>query len=146
MQSRIIKILLTLTVIVCGTGFLVYSSIGEAQYYKKVEELMAEPGDWVGKTLRVHGYVEAGSIDEQIVDQKSVRTFVLESKGQSIHVKHEGPKPDTFKDLSEVVAKGTVIEQDGKYVLEATELMAKCPSKYEGAAANKDLGKQQDVF
>jgi farnesyl-diphosphate farnesyltransferase len=31
------------------------------------------------------------------------------------------------------------IEDDMTYVVEATELMAKCPSKYEGAQANKHL-------
>jgi hypothetical protein len=31
------------------------------------------------------------------------------------------------------------IESDMTYVVDATELMAKCPSKYEGAQANKNL-------
>jgi cytochrome c-type biogenesis protein CcmE len=69
-----------------------------------------------------------------------------------------GPVPDTFKDQSEVVATGHLIaareraplakslgvamEADIDYVLEASELQAKCPSKYDGARANKDLSKQ----
>lgn len=146
MQSRLIKIILTIAIIAGSAGFLIYSSVGHAEYYKMVHELMAEPDEWVGKTLRVHGYVKAGSIEEKIVEQKYVRTFVLENQGQLIHVSHEGPKPDTFKDLSEVVAKGRVVKKDGMYVLEATELSAKCPSKYEGAANNKDLSRDQDVF
>jgi cytochrome c-type biogenesis protein CcmE len=60
-----------------------------------------------------------------------------------------GPKPDTFKDQSEVVATGhqvpaadfrplaqklgVAIESDMEYVVQASELMAKCPSKYDGA-------------
>lgn len=146
MQSRLIKLILSLVIVAGGTGFLIYSSMGHAEYYKMVEEVMVKPQDWVGKSLRVHGYVEAGSIKESIVAQKTVRTFILESKGQRLLVKHEGPKPDTFKDLSEVVANGTIVQEDGQYVLKATELMAKCPSKYEGAALNKNLGKRQDVF
>jgi cytochrome c-type biogenesis protein CcmE len=146
MQSRLIKLILTIAIVAGGTGFLIYSSQGHAEYYKMVDELMGEPTEWVGKTLRVHGYVEAGSIKEAIVEQKTTRVFVLESKGKVIQVKHEGPKPDTFKDLSEVVAKGTIVQEGGEYVLEATELMAKCPSKYEGATQNKNLGGQQNVF
>lgn len=146
MKTPLIKVMLTVAIVAGGIGFLVHSSMGNAQYYKMVDELMTEPGKWDGKTLRVHGYVEAGSIKEEIVSQKTVRTFVLEHKGQSIRVMHEGPKPDTFKDLSEVVAKGTIVEKDGQYMLHATELMAKCPSKYEGAGQNKDLGQQQKVF
>ena len=156
MNNNVAKLLVTVAVIGVGAGFLIHSSMGHAQYYKMVDELMTQPGEngevrvsdkWVGKSLRVHGYVEAGSIDEKIVAQKTVRTFVLEHNGKTLRVKHEGPKPDTFKDLSEVVANGKIIEEDGKYVLEATELMAKCPSKYEGAPQNKDLGKKKrNVF
>lgn len=150
MKNNVAKILVTVAVIAAGAGFLIYSSMGHAQYYKMVDELMTQPGangeatvseEWVGKTMRVHGYVEAGSIKEEIVAQKTVRTFILEHKGKTIRVKHEGPKPDTFKDLSEVVAKGKIVKDNGQFVLEATELMAKCPSKYEGAPGNKDLGK-----
>ena len=82
-------------------------------------------------SMRVHGFVEAGSIDEKIVDQKSVRVFFLESEGARLRVHHEGPKPDTFRDLAEVVAKGKLVKENDGYVFYATELMAKCPSKYE---------------
>ena len=155
MKKNVTKLLATVAVIAAGTGFLIYSSMGHAQYYKMVDELMTQPGQsgettvderWVGKTMRVHGYVEAGSIKEDIVAQKTVRTFTLEHKGKTIKVKHEGPKPDTFKDLSEVVAKGTIVKEGDRYVLEATELMAKCPSKYEGAPGNKNLGKKKNNF
>lgn len=147
MKKNMTKLLVTIAVLIGGTGFLIYSSINDAEYYKMVEEVMAEPDRYEGKTMRIHGYVEAGSIDEKIVNQQTKRTFVLEHKGQSIHVKHEGPAPDTFKDLSEVVANGRLVKNGtGEYVLEATELMAKCPSKYEGAGANKNLGKERTVF
>jgi cytochrome c-type biogenesis protein CcmE len=85
----------------------------------------------VDKNLKVHGFVEAGSIDENIVGQTTVRTFVLEYKGERIHVRHKGPKPDTFRDLAEVVAQGKLVAGPSGPVLEASELMAKCPSKYE---------------
>jgi cytochrome c-type biogenesis protein CcmE len=138
-RSRLLKVLITLSVLVVGGGILIYSSLGHAEYYKMVDELMVEPDKWVGKDLRVHGWVKAGSIDEDIVDQKTVREFYLEHKGQMLLVKNSGPKPDTFRDLSEVVAEGRLIEHNGTYVLEADKLMAKCPSKYEGAVGNQDF-------
>jgi cytochrome c-type biogenesis protein CcmE len=68
---------------------------------------------------------------------------------------NSGPKPDTFKDQSEVVATGRVltvaegkpladalgmtIEADATHIVEAHSLQAKCPSKYEGASINKNL-------
>jgi cytochrome c-type biogenesis protein CcmE len=134
MNQRLIKILLTVAVVAGGTGLLVYSSMGHAQYY-----LMVEPADWVDKTLRLHGFVEAGSIKEEIVDQQTQTTFIVQNNGARMLVHHIGPKPDTFKDLSEVVAKGRVSREGGEYVFHATELLAKCPSKYEGAAQNRNL-------
>ena len=46
-------------------------------------------------------------------------------------------KPDTFRDKAEVVADGKLVMEGGKPVLYATTLMAKCPSKYEGAQRDK---------
>ncbi|HLU67261.1 MAG TPA: cytochrome c maturation protein CcmE [Kofleriaceae bacterium] len=115
-----------------GGGMLVYSSLAEAEYYKHVNEVTLEPGQWEDKNLKVHGFVEPGSIEERIVEDATVRTFVLEYEGERIKVTHRGPKPDTFRDLAEVVAQGRLVrDSSGAYVLEASELMAKCPSKYE---------------
>lgn len=146
MNGKTLKILLTLAVVAGGAVFLVFSSVGHAQYYKMVDELMVAPAEWEGKDLKVHGWVVAGSIEEKIVAQKMQRTFVLENKGQRITITHEGPKPDTFRDMSEVVAQGRLLKQGDAYVLQATELMAKCPSKYEGAAQNKHIGDSKPVF
>ena len=88
--------------------------------------------------FKIHGFVEAGTIKEEIVGQKTKRTFILQYEGKRILVKNEGPKPDTFRDLAEVVAKGRLVQDNGEYVLEANELMAKCPSKYEENQRTKD--------
>ena len=142
MHSRTIKILLTVFVLGAGIGVLLYSSMADAEFYKHVEEVMANPGQWTDKALKVHGKVEPGSIREEIVDQTTKREFVLESGGRRIKVRHEGPKPDTFRDLSEVVARGRLILDNGEYVVIATELMAKCPSKYEENQRTSNYGKQ----
>jgi cytochrome c-type biogenesis protein CcmE len=131
------KVLLSVAVIAGGGGMLIYSSMAEADYYKHVDEVTAEPDNWVDKHLKIHGFVEPGSIDEKIVGNATVRTFVLEYKGERIHVTHKGPKPDTFRDLAEVVAKGRLLQTKDGPVLEASELMAKCPSKYEAERRDK---------
>ncbi len=125
------KILLSVAVVGAGGGMLIYSSLANADYYKHVNEVTLEPDSWTDKSLKVHGFVEAGSIDEKIVGDSTVRTFVLEYEGERIQVRHKGPKPDTFRDLSEVVAQGRLSKEGDGYVLVASELMAKCPSKYE---------------
>ena len=139
-MNRAIKILLTVAVVVGGASFLLYSSISEAEYYKHVDEVVADPAEWAGKTVMVHGFVKAGSIDERIVGTKTKRQFTLEYRGHEIQVRSEGPKPDTFRDQAEVVAKGSIVAENGTYVVEATSLSAKCPSKYDGATRTKDYG------
>ena len=69
----------------------------------------ATSAQWEGKELKVHGWVEAGSIVEKVVNQETHRTFVLQKDGKKIRVFSVGPKPDTFKDQSEVVATGHLV-------------------------------------
>jgi cytochrome c-type biogenesis protein CcmE len=155
-NSTLAKIALTAAVAVAGGGFFVKSTLGHTQHYKMVDELMAtDLSQWSGKELKVHGWVQAGTIREQVVDQKTQRTFVLTKEGKKIRVFSSGPTPDTFKDQSEVIASGALVpaaekrelarslgvtlEADLDYVVDATKLDAKCPSKYDGARANKDL-------
>lgn len=156
-KSTLAKIGLTALVAVAGVGFFVKSTMGHTTHYKMVDDLMAS-GDlaqWKGKEIKVHGWVLAGSIKQEVVNQETYRTFVLQRGGKKIRVFSSGPVPDTFKDQSEVVATGEIIaantktdlakslgvtlEADLAYVVDAKELQAKCPSKYEGAQANKDL-------
>jgi cytochrome c-type biogenesis protein CcmE len=160
LNTTITKIALTIAVAVGGVGFMVYSSIGNAQHYKMVDELMADDlAQWQGKELKVHGWVEAGTIVEKAVtaDQAVHRTFILQKGGKKIRVFSVGPKPDTFKDLSEVVATGRLVpaadakavadalgvqlDSTQNYVVDATDLMAKCPSKYDGAQVIKQQNK-----
>ena len=152
-KSTLGKIALTAVVAVGGVGFLVKSSVSSAQHYKMVDDLLAtDMSQWSGKELKVHGWVESGSIHESVVNQETHRTFLLQKSGKKIRVFSSGPKPDTFKDQSEVVATGHLVaaadkkqpaaelgvalESDMPYVVDATELMAKCPSKYDGARIN----------
>ncbi len=166
MQNRTFaKIGLTVAVAVGGVGFLLYSSSEAAQHYEMVDNLIGKGLDtFKDKQLKVHGYVKAGSIVEATINQERRRMFVLQKGGKSIRVFSMGPTPDTFKDESEVVASGRLLpaadvqkmaddicsntktkttecpirtDAEQVWVVESTELMAKCPSKYEGAPSNK---------
>jgi cytochrome c-type biogenesis protein CcmE len=131
------KVALTVAVGIGVVGFFFYSSQGHTSRYKMVDQVMASPEQFAGKPMQIHGWVEVGSIHEEIVAQETHRTFVLENKGQRITVRNSGPKPDSFRDRSEVVAEGKVVMEDGQAILVATNLMAKCPSKYQGASKDK---------
>jgi cytochrome c-type biogenesis protein CcmE len=161
-NSTLAKIALTAAVAVAGVGFFVKSTLGHTTHYKMVDELMAagDLSQWKGKEIKVHGWVLAGSIRQEVVDQDTHRTFLLQKGGKKIRVFSNGPVPDTFKDQSEVVATGEIVpaasraelaaslkvslEADLAYVVDARELQAKCPSKYEGAQVNKDLSTKFD--
>jgi len=169
-NATLAKILLTGIVAIGGGGFLVYSSVGQAQHYMQVDQLVGGkegPIDkWKETDLKVHGKVIAGSIVEQVIGPKMERTFLLETNGQKIRVFHSGPVPQTFKDESDVIALGQIIpaaqrqdlatslcekakakggaaacpiktDAEQAWVVDASELSAKCPSRYEGAPNNK---------
>jgi len=154
-NSTLAKIAITAAVAVGGVAFLVKSSLGSAQHYRMVDELLAEGdlGQWENKEMKVHGWVQAGSIVEKTVDQETFRSFLLQREGKKIRIFNKGPKPDTFKDQSEVVATGHLVKADSMkkladqlgvqldadmpYVVDSTELMAKCPSKYKDGPSVK---------
>lgn len=161
-NSTIAKIALTFGVAVGGVVFFAKSASSSRQHYRMVDQLVsADLGQWSGKELKVHGWVVAGTIKEKVVNQETIRTFILHKDGKKIRVFNKGPKPDTFKDQSECVATGRLlpaadvaemakaldVRADGEltYVVEATELMAKCPSKYEGAQGIKNLDDNSGV-
>jgi cytochrome c-type biogenesis protein CcmE len=79
--------------------------------------------------VRVVGFVREGSIVEQ--REQLVTAFVLRNEpgSRSVPVRYAGVLPDLFREGAQLVVSGRV-RDDG--ILHATDLMTKCPSKYEG--------------
>jgi cytochrome c-type biogenesis protein CcmE len=126
MNHKAAKLGLSVVVLAVAFGALLYSSLGDnLQYYKYVDEVMAEPDAWHGKPLRVHGYVVKGSITRK-PDSREYR-FDVHRNGKVVTAYYSGTVPDGFKDESEIVLTG-VLDGDA-FVAEHME--AKCPSKYE---------------
>jgi cytochrome c-type biogenesis protein CcmE len=109
-------------------GGLMYSTLSEGtEYYKHVDEVMANPGAWHGKRLQLHGFV----VDHSILRRPDTLDyrFQVQSNGKVVPVRYSGVVPDTFKDGAEVVLKGQLV---GDYFdVDRNGVMAKCPSKYE---------------
>jgi cytochrome c-type biogenesis protein CcmE len=129
MSHKAAKVGLTTLILATAFGVLLYTTLGESmQYYKFVDEVLAEPQAWQDKTLQVHGYVVPKSIGRK---RDSLEyQFDIERNGKTLRAYYTGIVPDTFKDESEVVLTGRLAE-NGTFV--ATEMSAKCPSKYEEA-------------
>lgn len=131
MAHKTLKIGLTVIVLAVSLGGLLWSSLSEGtEYYKRVDEVMANPAQWEGKALRLHGYVVRDSIMRKCNSLEY--RFAVHNKGQAVQAVYSGIVPDTFKDDAEVVLKGR-LRPDGFHV-DANGVMAKCPSKYD---ANK---------
>lgn len=140
-------------VVVVGIGFVIHSSIANGQRQENVDDITA--GDlqqWDGRDLKVAGWVVTGSIVEKVIAQETHRTFVMHGfAGRKMRVFSTGPKPDTFTNESQVVSTGRIVPASelaheaallsvslapGEYVIQASDLSAKCPSRYEGMRPN----------
>lgn len=127
MKNKAAKIGVTSFVLVLAFAGLLWSTLREdTQYYKHVDEVMADRTAWEGKKLQLHGFVQGQPLRAR--DSLDYR-FVVESKGITVPAMYSGVVPDTFKQDSEVVLKGT-LKSDGFHV-DPNGVMAKCPSKYE---------------
>ena len=128
MKSKPVKIGTTVLVLGLAFGGLMYSTLSEGtEYYKHVDEVMANPAAWNGKRLQLHGFV----VDHSILRRPDTLDyrFQVQSNGKVVPVRYTGVVPDTFKDGAEVVLKGQLV---GDYFDVAPNgVMAKCPSKYE---------------
>lgn len=81
------------------------------------------------ESIRVMGFVKEGSIS--LAPTALVTEFVMrnEAGDRTIPVSFKGVTPGLFRDGTNVIASGRL---DSEGVFRATELMTKCPSKYEG--------------
>jgi cytochrome c-type biogenesis protein CcmE len=118
------------SVVILGT--IIYLAVtglkSDKSYYVTISELQGMGSKAYTRHLRVAGDVAANSIQRNGTNAR----FVLVEQGRTLPVSYQGiePPPDTFKDGSQALAMGTY-GRDG--VFHATELQAKCASKYAAA-------------
>ena len=121
-----IKIVAAAVVVLATVGWLAYTGVSDTKsYYCTIGELQAMGKKAYTRNLRVAGNVQPGSIQRSGTNAR----FVLLEQGLTLRVNYQGaePPPDTFKDDAQALAVGTY-GRDG--VFHATQLQAKCASKY----------------
>lgn len=129
-QKSPIKIIVATAVILATVAYLALTGVRDNKsYYVTIGELQGMGNKAYVRHLRVAGNVAPGSIHR-------VGTFVdfeLLEQNRTLQVSYKGvePPPDTFKDDAQALAVGTY-GHDG--VFHATQLQAKCASKYAPAA------------
>jgi cytochrome c-type biogenesis protein CcmE len=132
MTPKTAKIALTAGVLILALSGLMYTTLSEGtEYYKHVDEVMANPAEWQGKRMSLHGFV----VDKSIMRKPDTLDyrFDIQNNGKVVPARYTGVMPDTFKDGSEVVLKGRL--GPNGFVVDPNGVMAKCPSKYEAKPA-----------
>jgi Cytochrome c-type biogenesis protein CcmE len=150
--KRNIKLIIGIVVIAAALLYLVISStLSQSQYFMTVEELKSGQAELVGKNLRVSGVVLGDTIsydpktldlsfevaqipgDHKLIKAMGGMSVVL---AQAAHdpnlpkmtVHYKGPRPDLLKDEAQAIMTGALDESG---VFQVSELLLKCPSKYE---------------
>jgi len=129
---RQIGLLIGLIVIGGAILLVVFSGFKQAAVYSKgVDELLREKSRFESRTVRVLGTLVSGTLARR--SEPCEYRFNLQKNDASMTVYYpQCVVPDTFRDVSgvkvEVTAEGQ-LQKDGTF--RATQIMAKCPSKYE---------------
>jgi len=120
------KFIIAGAIILATIAWLAISGARDSKsYYVTITELQQMGAQAYTRHLRVAGNVQPGSITHVGTNA----TFTLLEQGKTLRVNYQGaePPPDTFKDDAQALAIGTY-HHDG--VFYATQLQAKCASKY----------------
>jgi cytochrome c-type biogenesis protein CcmE len=140
MAHRYIKIGITALVLVSAFTFLMWTTLQNGtEYFKHVDEVVADRQSWEGKPLQLHGYVIPGSIAQRPntldwrfkIQNNPIRAG---EPGNVMTVTYSGIVPDTFKGEAEVVLHGKLSAEG--FHTDPNGVIAKCPSKYEAASGS----------
>jgi len=125
------------SVVVLGTiGYLAFTGAASSKsYYVTVPEMQAMGEKAYQSNLRVEGFVKPETIQQSggnvtfILNEFESHNPKATPTQRALRVSYQGsePPPDTFKSDSQALAIGTM-GRDG--VFHATQLQAKCASKY----------------
>lgn len=140
--------------IVAAVIYLIVSSTqANAQYFLTIQELSQKGASVQGKDLRISGAVIGDSIqydaktltlhftvadipgDNKAIEAQGGLAAVLHQAVTDVgrprlQVVYHGPQPDLLRNEAQAIMTGN-IDQEG--VFQATELLLKCPTKYEDA-------------
>jgi cytochrome c-type biogenesis protein CcmE len=138
MAHRNIKIIVTAVVLASAFGFMMWTTMRDgAEYFRHVDEVVAQRSSFEGKKLQVTGYVIPGSILKKpntLEYRFRIQNNPIRSgePGNVMNISYTGIVPDTFKPEAEVVLRGK-LTADGGFSTDPNGVIAKCPSKYEAA-------------
>jgi cytochrome c-type biogenesis protein CcmE len=128
------RLLLLVPLVMAAAAIVALVLVGmqdKGTYSKDVDVLIAEKAKFVGKPVRVEGALVHGSLVKR--ETPCEYRFTIEKNGVEVPVRYaKCIVPDTFRDVAGVDVGVTVEgELRADNSLEASAVLAKCPSKYE---------------
>ena len=111
-------------------AYLIYLSFGSSvSYYATVSEFFAKDIELYDTNVRVAGKIVDSPIDWNVEDLEL--RFAITEGGDTLMVIYQGAKPSSFKAGSSILVEG---KYHSEGIFRASQLIMKCPSKYEEAA------------
>ncbi|MDY0014381.1 MAG: cytochrome c maturation protein CcmE [Rhodocyclaceae bacterium] len=138
-QKRLILIIAGIALL-GGAAALVLSAFQQNLVFFHTPTEVAEGKAPTGRTFRIGGLVEGGSI-ERLADGITVR-FVVTDTAKRIPVTYKGPLPDLFKEGKGAVVQGK-LAADGSF--EASEVLAKHDENYMPPEAQHAVDKAHEA-
>ena len=121
------RYLIGVGILVIVVAYLIYLSFGSSvSYYVTVSEFFDRGTELHDTNVRVAGKIADTPVDWNAEDLEL--RFTITEGGDTMEVVYQGAKPSTFQAGSSILVEGEY-HSDG--VFQASQLILKCPSKYE---------------
>ena len=130
-HKKRIQILATVAALAVLFTYLLVSGFDDTVvYYKTVDELLADTSRFESRPVRINGILVPGSIKMKPGTKDYL--FQITKRQKVVDVAYSGILPDTMLEDKELVVEGTFDAGNNRFA--ATEILTKCPSKYEAEA------------
>ena len=130
-RKRLLLVIPLVTAAAAIVGLVLLGMQDKGIYSKPVDELVSQKSKYQGKAIRAEGNLVHGTLVKK--DNPCEYRFRIEKNGTEVPVRFAScVAPDTFRDVAGMDVQVTVegaLRPDGSF--EATQVLAKCPSKYE---------------
>lgn len=131
-MKKWVKFAIAGAVVVSVVAYLMVTGLTSySVYYLKVADLVKNPQMYDAKGARLSGNVVEGSVAKDTLNAKLLTFDIADTDGSKLSVEYTGVVPDAFEEGVEVIVEGRYDPNATKFY--AKTLLAKCPSKYEGA-------------
>lgn len=124
-----VRVVAALAVVVGALGFLLVKLGDAADYFYTADQAVARRAEIGNRRFRIEGTVLAGSVREA----GPATTFVIESQGVQVRVRHRGGQPSMFREDIPVVLEGRF---DGD-VFASDRIMVKHSETYRARHADR---------